>query len=196
MIFYLLIILILICLWEGVSANADPRTYKLRTRVINICDYRRRQPNRSAMEGPRPGETAWLITVFSVPGKYALVQMWSRFKWVPLQSLRVSGGNKNDNMKSEHHTIAENTQTRVRPDTTSILQLHMSAGFGDFGGSNNKGHAACFKKCSKYNVNKESQSKNVFPTIFCCSKRNAILAGAVDFAVYYFCILYRNTGTK
>ena len=74
-------------------------------------------------------------------------------------------GTKNDNMKSEHHTIAENTQTRVRPDTTSILQLHVSAGFGDFGGSNNKGHAAGFKKNNIYNVNKESQSKNVFPTI-------------------------------
>ena len=56
---------------SGVSANADPHTDKLRTRVINICDYRRRQPNRSAMEGPLPGETAWMITVFPVPGKYA-----------------------------------------------------------------------------------------------------------------------------
>lgn len=55
----------------GVSANADPHTNKLRTRVTHIRGNRRLQPNRSAMEGPLPGETALLITVFSVPGKYA-----------------------------------------------------------------------------------------------------------------------------
>ena len=142
MIFHLLIILILVCLWEGVSANADPRTYKLRTRVINICDYRRRQPNRSAMEGPRPGETACMITVFSVPGKYALEPMWSHFKWFPLQSIRVSGANNGEHLKRERHRIAENIQKRIRPDTTSILQLHVSAGIGDVGVQNNKGHAA------------------------------------------------------
>ena len=60
------------CLETGVSANADPHTKKLRTRVTHIWGYRRRQPNRSAMEGPPPGRTAWLITVSSVPGKYDL----------------------------------------------------------------------------------------------------------------------------
>lgn len=56
----------------GVSANAVPYTKKLRTRVINICDYRKRQPNRSAMEGPRPGRTSLMIKVSPVPGKYDL----------------------------------------------------------------------------------------------------------------------------
>ena len=46
------------CLETGVSANADPHTKKLRTRVTHIWGYRRRQPNRSAMEGPPPGRTA------------------------------------------------------------------------------------------------------------------------------------------
>ena len=55
----------------GVSANAIPHTNKLRTRVTHIWGYRRRQPSRGAMEGPLPGETACMITVFSVPGKYA-----------------------------------------------------------------------------------------------------------------------------
>ena len=56
---------------SGESANAVPHYHKLRTRVINICDNRRSQPNRSAMEGPHPGGTAFLITVSPVPGKYA-----------------------------------------------------------------------------------------------------------------------------
>ena len=64
--YYLLILVI-----TGVSANADPHTNKLRTRVAHIWGYRRRQLNRSAMEEPLPGETACLITVFPVPGKYA-----------------------------------------------------------------------------------------------------------------------------
>jgi len=55
----------------GDSANAVPHTKKLRTRVVHIWDNRRLQPNRSAMERPRPGETAFLITVLPVPGKYA-----------------------------------------------------------------------------------------------------------------------------
>ena len=55
----------------GVSANADPHTNKLRTRVIHIRDDRKSQPNRSAMERPHPGGTALRITVSSVPGKYA-----------------------------------------------------------------------------------------------------------------------------
>ena len=55
----------------GDSANAVPHTKKLRTRVAHIWGNRRLQPNRSAMERPRPGETAFLITVLPVPGKYA-----------------------------------------------------------------------------------------------------------------------------
>ena len=94
------------------------------------------------MEGPRPGETACMITVFSVPGKYALEPMWSHFKWFPLQSIRVSGANNGEHLKRERHRIAENIQKRIRPDTTSILQLHVSAGIGDVGVQNNKGHAA------------------------------------------------------
>ena len=65
----------LLFVWKksGVSANADPHTDKLRTRVTHIWGDRKRQPNRSAMEGPQPGRTALLITVSPVPGKYAWV---------------------------------------------------------------------------------------------------------------------------
>ena len=63
-------------LLTGDSANAVPHTKKLRTRVAHIWGNRRLQPNRSAMERPRPGETAFLITVLPVPGKYALPK-WS-----------------------------------------------------------------------------------------------------------------------
>ena len=60
------------CLKEtGDSANAVPPTKKLRTRVTRIWGDRRGQPNRSAMERPRPGRTAVMITVPPVPGKYA-----------------------------------------------------------------------------------------------------------------------------
>ncbi|VDI14577.1 Hypothetical predicted protein, partial [Mytilus galloprovincialis] len=55
----------------GDSANAVPHTKKLRTRVAHIWGNRRLQPNRSAMERPRPGETAFLITVLPVPGDSA-----------------------------------------------------------------------------------------------------------------------------
>ena len=65
---------LLVCFYSGVSANADPHTNKLRTRVTHIWGYRRRQLNRSAMGEPLPGETACMITVFPVPGKYAPVQ--------------------------------------------------------------------------------------------------------------------------
>jgi len=60
----------------GVSANADPRTDKLRTRVTHIWGDRKRQPDRSAMEGPQPGGTALMITVSPVPGKYAYVRLY------------------------------------------------------------------------------------------------------------------------
>ncbi|KAL1122510.1 hypothetical protein AAG570_002841 [Ranatra chinensis] len=45
----------------------SPDYQKLRVRDIHIWDIRRGQPNRSAMEGPRPGGTALLITVTSTP---------------------------------------------------------------------------------------------------------------------------------
>ena len=62
-----------IIVYSGVSANADPHTNKLRTRVTHIWGYRRRQLSQSAMEEPLPGGTALLITVSPVPGKYAVL---------------------------------------------------------------------------------------------------------------------------
>ena len=62
---------IFMCNYTGDSANAVPHYQKLRTRVTHIWGNRRGQPNRSAMEGPHPGGTAFLITVSPVPGKYA-----------------------------------------------------------------------------------------------------------------------------
>ena len=77
--------------FTGVSANADPHTNKLRTRVTHIWGNRRRQPNRSAMEGPLPEGTTLLIMVSLVPGKYAFASksnhpLWSQFqtRTVPL----------------------------------------------------------------------------------------------------------------
>lgn len=60
-----------ICL-TGESANAVPHTEKLRARVTHIWGNRRGQPDRSAMERPRPGRSAFLITDPPAPGKYAL----------------------------------------------------------------------------------------------------------------------------
>ena len=54
----------------GESANAVPREQKLRTRVTHIWGNRKSQPNLSAMAEPRPGSTAFMITVSPVPGKY------------------------------------------------------------------------------------------------------------------------------
>lgn len=48
----------------------SPRYQKLRARDTHIWGIRRSQPNRSAMERPRPGGTAFLITVAPTPGKY------------------------------------------------------------------------------------------------------------------------------
>ena len=59
--------------FEGDSANAVPHYHKLRTRVTHIWGDRKGQPNRSAMERPHSGGTAFVITVALVPGKYALV---------------------------------------------------------------------------------------------------------------------------
>ena len=65
------IVFIVCLLWTGDSANAVPPTKKLRTRVTRIWGDRRGQPNRSAMERPRPGRTSFVINVPPVPGKYA-----------------------------------------------------------------------------------------------------------------------------
>ena len=56
---------------SGVSANAVPHYQKLRTRVTHIWGNRKGQPNRSAMERPRPERTSLVIKVPPVPGKYA-----------------------------------------------------------------------------------------------------------------------------
>lgn len=49
--------------FKGDSANAVPHYQKLCCRVSHIWGNRRGQPNRSAMEEPRSGGTAFLITV-------------------------------------------------------------------------------------------------------------------------------------
>ena len=56
---------------SGVSANAVPHYQKLRNRVTHIWGNRKGQPNRSAMERPRPERTSLVIKVPPVPGKYA-----------------------------------------------------------------------------------------------------------------------------
>jgi len=55
---------------SGDSANAVPHYHKFCTRLTHIWGNRRGQPNQSAMEGPRPGGSALLITESPVPGKY------------------------------------------------------------------------------------------------------------------------------
>ena len=74
---------IFMCNYKGDSANAVPHYQKLRTRVTHIWGNRRGQPNRSAMERPHPGGTAFRITVSPVPGKYAL----SAFRTYPIISI-------------------------------------------------------------------------------------------------------------
>jgi hypothetical protein len=55
---------------RGGQRVRSPHYQKLRVRVIRIRDNRRGQPHRSAMEEPRPGGTALMITVSPTPGKY------------------------------------------------------------------------------------------------------------------------------
>lgn len=52
------VLLIIVIIVSGDSANAVPPTKKLRTRVTRIWGDRSRQPNLSAMEGPRAEPTA------------------------------------------------------------------------------------------------------------------------------------------
>ncbi|CAG9790028.1 unnamed protein product [Diatraea saccharalis] len=58
---------------RGGQRVRSPHYQKLRVRVIHIRDNRRGQPHRSAMEEPRPGGTAFLITVSPTPGILASV---------------------------------------------------------------------------------------------------------------------------
>ena len=60
---------------SGDSANAVPHYHKLCTRLTHIWSNRRGQPNQSAMEGPRPGGLALLITNSPVQGKYEFIQL-------------------------------------------------------------------------------------------------------------------------
>ena len=57
----------------------SPDYQKLYARDTHIRGIRKGQPNRSAMEKPRPGGTAFLITVTSAPGKYDFLCFKSRF---------------------------------------------------------------------------------------------------------------------
>lgn len=59
------------------SANACPHYQKLCARATPIWGSRRSQPTRSAMHRPRPGGTAFMITVSPAPGKYEI------FCWPP-----------------------------------------------------------------------------------------------------------------
>lgn len=54
-----------VCAISGTSANAGPHYQKLYARVTHIWGNRRGQPNRSAMRGPHPERTAFVITVAS-----------------------------------------------------------------------------------------------------------------------------------
>ncbi|KAK3739361.1 hypothetical protein RRG08_041680 [Elysia crispata] len=76
----------------GDSANAVPLTKKLRTRVTHIWGDRRVQPNRSAMEGPRPGQTSWLIKVPPVPDGYVCAQTCNIFNISPFTNLSSRNG--------------------------------------------------------------------------------------------------------
>ena len=64
----------------GDSANAVPLYHKLRTRLTHIWGNRKSQPNQSAMVGPRPGSTAIVTTVASVPGKYDFSAKFSDYE--------------------------------------------------------------------------------------------------------------------
>ena len=57
---------------SGDSANAVPHYHKLYARVPHVWGKRRGQPNRSAMERPRPWGASLLIKATPAPGKYAL----------------------------------------------------------------------------------------------------------------------------
>ena len=57
--------------FQGIARTQSPTNKNYAPEVTHIWGDRRGQPNRSAMERPRPGGTALVITVSSVPGKYA-----------------------------------------------------------------------------------------------------------------------------
>ena len=58
--------------WKGTSANAGPHYQKLYARVTHIWGNPRCQPSRSAMRGPHPERTSYMIKVPLASGKYAL----------------------------------------------------------------------------------------------------------------------------
>lgn len=72
-----MIIVLLIFICPG-QRERSPDYQKLYARDTHIRGIRKGQPNRSAMEKPRPGGTAFLITVTSAPGKYALLPFESQ----------------------------------------------------------------------------------------------------------------------
>lgn len=51
------------------SAYADPDYQKLCARYTHVRSIRKGQPRRGAMARPRPGGTAFMITVSSAPSK-------------------------------------------------------------------------------------------------------------------------------
>ena len=58
--------------WKGTSANAGPHYQKLYARVTHIWGNRRSQPSRSAMRGPHPERTSYMIKVPLASGKFIL----------------------------------------------------------------------------------------------------------------------------
>ena len=61
---------------KGTSANAGPHYQKLYARVTHIWGNRRSQPSRSAMRGPHPERTSYVIKVPLASGKYANGWKW------------------------------------------------------------------------------------------------------------------------
>ena len=70
------------------SANAVLRYQKLYTRVPHVWGNRRGQPIRSAMDGPHPGGTSFVINVSPVPGKYATTGPTSRARFAAFPKQR------------------------------------------------------------------------------------------------------------
>lgn len=66
---------------SGESANAVPHYQKLCNRDFHIWEIRRGQHSRSAMAEPRPGWTAFVITVSPLPGKYELYTLVEEYSF-------------------------------------------------------------------------------------------------------------------
>ncbi len=76
--FVLCVYVYLYFLFQGLRERS-PHYHKLYARLTHIWGNRRGQPNRSAMEGPHPGGTAFMITVSPAPGKYDCTQPRTEF---------------------------------------------------------------------------------------------------------------------